>query len=215
MSSAPAHPKIYHIVHVDRLAAVITHEHLYCDSTMTQRTGAGPIIGMTAIKQRRLQLPVDCQAGTFVGDYVPFYFCPRSIMLYVIHHNNHPELTYHGGQGPIVHLEADLDEVIQHADHVKQRWAFSLSNAGARYTSFLTGANQLNQLNWPAIAARDFRDPAIKESKQAEFLIHQSFPWALVRRIGVQSQAIYQRVVEILQKAGHKPQLQIRPEWYY
>jgi len=44
----------------------------------------------------------------YVGDYVPFYFCPRSIMLFIIHQANHPELDYRGGQVPIVHLQADL-----------------------------------------------------------------------------------------------------------
>jgi ssDNA thymidine ADP-ribosyltransferase, DarT len=33
---------------------------------------------MSTIKQRRLALPVTCHANDHVGDYVPFYFCPRS-----------------------------------------------------------------------------------------------------------------------------------------
>jgi hypothetical protein len=55
---------------------------------------------MTAIKRRRLGLPLPCHAGDRVADYVPFYFCPRSVMLYLIHRGNHPELTYQGGQSP-------------------------------------------------------------------------------------------------------------------
>jgi hypothetical protein len=60
---------------------------------------------MSAIKRRRVEeLEVSCHPGTKVGDYVPFYFCPRSVMLYVIHRANHPDLSYRGGQEPIVHL---------------------------------------------------------------------------------------------------------------
>ena len=37
-----------------------------------------------------------------MGDCVPFYSCPRSVVLFVIQRANHQELTYQGGQGPIV-----------------------------------------------------------------------------------------------------------------
>ncbi len=50
----PADPKIYHIVHVDRLPSIITDSHLWCDAKMVQRGGAGTTIGMNEIKQRRL-----------------------------------------------------------------------------------------------------------------------------------------------------------------
>ena len=102
---------------------------------MSRRTGT-TVIGMDNIKRRRLNLPVSCHNGTHVGDYVPFYFCPRSIMLYVIYRANAPELQYRGGQDPIIHLEADLRTVIQWAETARHPWAFSLSNAGATYAQF-------------------------------------------------------------------------------
>ena len=102
----PAHPKIYHIVHVDNLASIVADGCLWSDAVMVQRQG-GTVIGMGSIKQRRLGLPVSCHNGLRVGDCVPFYFCSRSIMLYVIHCANHPELAYRGGQQPIVHLDAN------------------------------------------------------------------------------------------------------------
>lgn len=112
----PAEAKIYHITHVDNLPGILADGGLVSDPTMIGRGGAIATIGMSSIKQRRLALPVDCHPGDQVGDYVPFYFCPRSIMLFVIHCANHPELTYRGGQGPIIHLEADLNEVVAWAE---------------------------------------------------------------------------------------------------
>jgi hypothetical protein len=67
---------------------------------------------MSEVVARRKRLPVSCHPGTCVGDYVPFYFCPRSVMLYVISRRNHSSLTYRGGQAPIVHLETDLHAVV-------------------------------------------------------------------------------------------------------
>lgn len=101
----PGQPKIYHIVHVDRLASLIQDGYLWCDAEMQQRAQqgrtSGTNIGMNNIKQRRLTLPLRSHAGLHVGDCVPFYFCPRSVMLYLIYQANHPELTYRGGQEPI------------------------------------------------------------------------------------------------------------------
>lgn len=100
----PAQPKIYHIVHVDRLASIIASNGLWCDAEMVKHAGLGTTIGMSSIKSRRLnELALTSQPGLFVGQRVPFYFCPRSIMLYLIHQANHPELSYRGGQAPIVH----------------------------------------------------------------------------------------------------------------
>jgi hypothetical protein len=210
----PANPKIYHIVHVDNLASIIADGGLWSDAVMVQRQG-GTVIGMGSIKQRRLRLPVTCHPGTHVGDYVPFYFCSRSIMLYVIYCANHAELAYKGGQQPIVHLEADLNKVVAWAAANGQRWAISLSNAGAVYAQFRTGLDKLNEINWGAVAASDFRPADVKEGKQAEFLMQQSFPWHLVERIGVHSQPIVPRVAAAMQGVAHRPVLEIKRDWYY
>ena len=37
---------------------------------------------MSKVVARRKQLPVPCHPATCMGDYVPFHFCPRSVMLY-------------------------------------------------------------------------------------------------------------------------------------
>ncbi len=136
-------------------------------------------------------------------------------MLYVIHCANHSELTYRGGEGPIVHLEADLHQVIRWADERRRRWAFSLSNAGAYYTEFRSRVTELDQIDWAAIAATDFRSAELKEGKQAEFLVHESLPWELVVRVGVRSADIKARAVASIGAAAHRPLVEIQPAWYY
>jgi ssDNA thymidine ADP-ribosyltransferase DarT-like protein len=216
VSPPPPNPKIYHITHVDNLPGILADGCLVSDAAMVARGGPAAAIGMSAIKKRRVEeLHVGCHAGTKVADYVPFYFCPRSIMLFVIHCANHPELTYFGGQGPIVHLEADLHSVIAWAQANGVRWAFSLSNAGSYYAQIRSQANELDQLDWAAIAATDFRSAIVKEGKQAEFLLYGSFPWTLVTNIGVCSAGIRARVVTAMQGIGHRPAVQIQPNWYY
>lgn len=117
----PAHPKIYHIVHVDRLGSIATGGHLLSDAVMSRRLGTGTTIGMSKIKERRLTLPLTSHPGLNVGECVPFYWCPRSVMLFLIKCDNDPDLTYHGGQQPIVHLEADFQKTVQWAEANEKR----------------------------------------------------------------------------------------------
>ncbi|MBD8890842.1 type II toxin-antitoxin system toxin DNA ADP-ribosyl transferase DarT [Roseibium litorale] len=215
MTPPPVAPKIYHIVNVDRLPSIIASGKLFCDSTIVNMNAAGTTIGMRTIKQRRFELPVKCYSNAVVADFVPFYFCPRSVMLYVIHCANSPELAYKGGQGPIIHLEADLYKVVSWANGARQSWAFSGSNAGAAYSSFWNDVAQLNQLNWPHIETNQWAQADVKEAKQAEFLMYKFFPWHLVDRIATQNLATYNQVQNNLIPAAHKPQVGLIPAWYY
>ncbi len=216
MSSVPAQPKIYHITHVDNLATIVRDSVLLCDATIAARGGPSVMIGMSEIKRRRIEeITVPCHPGTKVGDHVPFYFCPRSVMLYLLYRANHQDLTYRGGQESIVHLEADLHEVVRWADREGLRWAFSLSNAGSYYVEFCHRLDQLEEVNWAAVAETDFRSPDVKEGKQAEFLVHGSFPWELIRRIGVCSAEIKVRAEAALTGATHRPPVEIIRHWYY
>jgi hypothetical protein len=134
---------------------------------------------------------------------------------YILHMANHPDLSYTGGQRPIIHFEADLKMTIQWAEKYARRWAFSDGNAGAKITSFYADLRHLPQLDWEAIANDDFRDPVVRERKQAEFLIETSFPWNLVERIGVYDSNTERKVQELLRVDQHKPAISIEPRWYY
>jgi hypothetical protein len=83
------------------------------------------------------------------------------------------------------------------------------------YTQFRAKLSELDEINWSAIAATDFRPADVKEAKQAEFLVEQSFPWSLVERIGIQAQGIAQRVSSAMQGVAHRPTVEVRRDWYY
>lgn len=208
------HPKLYHIVHVDRLPSIVAEGCLWCDAEVVRRNPAGTSIGMTAIKQRRLtELTLSSHPELHVGDCVPFYFCPRSVMLYLIYQGNHPELTYRGGQEPIIHLETDLQATIAWASEAGQRWAFTLSNAGSYYFEDRCDLTNLDEVDWNAVHARDWRN--CKDGKQAEFLVEQFFPWHLVDRIGVYSEPQYRAIVNALPGSRRRPRVEVLRDWYY
>ena len=215
MSEPPPNPKIYHITHVDNLASIVAKRCLESDARRIRLGLENTNIGMSEIKERRLRLGINCHPGTKVGEFVPFYFCPRSIMLFLIHRANHPDLTYRGGQQPIVHLEAGLDAVVRWAEANHRPWAFSPNNAGATYAVFYKNLNQLDQIDWTAVLARDFTKAEVKEGKQAEFLVYESFPWELIERVGVYDETIRRQLEEILQITKHRPPVSIERGWYY
>jgi len=211
--SVPANPKIYHIVHIDRLPSIIASGGLISDAGLVESGLVGTTIGMSTIKQRRLSLPLESHTGLCVGQCVPFYFCPRSIMLYLIHRANHSELAYLGGQGPVVHLEADLGATVQWAGANDLRWVFSLSNAGSNYFEDRDDLDDLHEIDWEAVRARDWRRH--KEGKQAEFLVESFFGWELVERIGVHSEGIAAQAQRAMAGCSHKPGVEVIRRWYY
>ncbi len=218
MSPVPTDPKIYHITHLRNLPEIVQSGCLWSDAKRIELGLTCEIVGMSSIKQRRLEeLEVACNPGTKVGEYVPFYFCPRSIMLYILYARNHPELSYHEGQRPIVHLQADLITTIRWAEAQGVRWAFSDRNAGTYYTNFYCRVADLDKVNWDAVQSTDFRDMLVKEGKQAEFLVYESFPWHLVEKIGVYDTNIVDQVNTILDRydTPHRPVIINERTWYY
>ena len=49
----PERPKLYHIVHLDRLKSIVDDGHLFCDSKIGQGAVLGTSIGMPKLKRRR------------------------------------------------------------------------------------------------------------------------------------------------------------------
>jgi hypothetical protein len=101
------------------------------------------------------------------------------------------------------------------ANHKSRAWAFTACNAGAKYVNCFNDLAQLDEVNWSAVEATDFREPAVKEGKQAEFLIHESFPWQLIERIGVQSEDAAQMVRKAIAAIHHQPAVVVERNWYY
>jgi hypothetical protein len=221
----PDQLKIYHILHVDRLASVVADGYLWSDAEVLRRQSGGTTIGMSRIKERRLnELILRSHPDLRIGQCAPFYFCTRSVMLYLIYCKSE-ELQYKDGQGPILHLEADLHRTIAWANQNVQRWAFTLSNAGARYLEDYSDVNRLGEINWEAVQARKWSGngvPAsVKEGKQAEFLIEKGFPWHLIERIGYLNKSIsptcevLASITDALKGAAHRPVVEKCNDWYY
>ncbi len=171
MARDPKQIPIYHITHIDNLPDILEDGGLNSDAVMAQRDPK--LIGFTEIKRRRLnEIHVPCCAFHYVGDFVPFYFCPRSPMLFTINKGNtgHPP----GCQNRILHLVSRVEEGIA----TGRPWAISSGNAGAYHTTFDAEIDALDALDWTAIRATQWAGR--QHQKMAEFLVQDFFPWSSI-----------------------------------
>jgi len=212
---------IYHITHIDNLPRITQTKGLWCDAERI-RQGFGSVgVAHEPLKERRTRTPVQKQsrqivaAGGVLADYVPFHFCNRSPMLFSIHTGY--VAGYDGGQREFVHLVSSVEQVIQG----DRRWCFTDGHAVEAVTEFFDTIEELNQLDWSVITHWSWRktvvDPDRKRRKQAEFLVHQSFPWSWFEQIGVFDTVMQQQVKNILtaENPAHKPAIVVQRRWYY
>jgi hypothetical protein len=78
MTAIPENPKIYHLTHIENLQGIFSSGFVLSDAERIRQSPAHTNVGISEIKRRRLQeIEVQCHGETKVGEYVPFYFCPR------------------------------------------------------------------------------------------------------------------------------------------
>lgn len=206
MPHNPEHVLIYHITDVANIPGILRENGLQSDAIMAK--GNPEIIGYDHIKKRRLkEIPVPCCGWRRVGEFVPFYFCPRSPMLFTLNKGatGRPE----GCQKTVLHLVSTMAAGIA----AGKEWAVSSGNAGAYHTTFSAKLEALDTLDWPAIRATQWQ--GMQHQKAAEFLLVDSFPWEAIHLIGCQNPTIADKVRALLADVAHQPAVEIKPNWYY
>jgi hypothetical protein len=122
---------------------------------------------------------------THVGDYVPFYFAPRSPMMYRIacdHRDRVPD-RYRGGDEPLVYLATTVEAVVD----AGLTWVATDGNAATATTEFTTRLEVMSRMvDWALMEAERWNntqdDPDRQRRRQAEFLVYRSLPLTLERR---------------------------------
>jgi hypothetical protein len=198
---------VSHITHIDNLASILQHECLWSDAKRIELGLVNQNIGYSHIKDRRLVRPVNVAAKGTIGQYVPFNFCPRSVMLFVIHKGHQ---DFKGGQDRVLHLVSDTDTIRLTNEHC----FFTDIHADLDYAEQIDDFDRLSELDVNRII-NDKYWTDFKEEKQAEFLAFESVQWESIHQIGVKSQDIADEVNVLLQDVQHKPEVVVRSNWYY
>jgi len=204
--NVPADPQIFHITHVDNLEGILREGGLWCDAQRIARAIGNTNIGYQHIKQRRLDRRVPVSAKGNLGDYVPFNFCPRSVMLYPIYCGHQ---DYAGGQEAVVHLVSSVSRAIA----LGKPWAFTDRHAELAHALYYERQEDLSAVPWHVMPLQWWQ--RVQEERQAEFLVHEFFSWTAVAEVAVMTRAIADRVLETLKSAAHQPAVRVKRDWYY
>ena len=213
MTAPPVPTPIYHFTHLDHLPSIVNNGILA--DTHVQVSGHLTVeVGNQGIKGARRGRAVTVAPYGVVADYVPFYFAPRSPMMFAIHRGNVP--TYQGGCEDLVYLVSTVQRLSEEGLTI----VLTDRNASLAVTRFSADVAQLPELvDWPLMSAHFWgntrEDPARKERRMAECLVHGAVPWRAIVGIGAYDQARADRVVSMLGEVGAAAQVDVRRHWYF
>ena len=205
---------IYHITHIHNLPTILSDGRLWSDAERTKLGYAPENIAYEHIKKRRFTIPIKIGAKGVLADYVPFYFCNRSPMLCAIYKGGVTGST--DTQSNIIYLVSTVEKVESEA---QCQWCFSDGHGVDKLTEFYDGSKELSNIDWELITDWLWNDTLADNDrvrrKQAEFLVHQSFPIEWVEKIGVQNQEQKKLVESILNQYSCTIPVVVEKKWYY
>lgn len=204
---------LYRILHINNLAGIIAQSGIWSDNQRALRNVAYQSIAHQNIQQRRHSTQVTCGLGGTIHDYVPWYFAPRSPMLYANHKGSVPSNP--NGQSVIIYLRTTVEAVVR----ANLPYVFTDGHAIMFNSNFYANLAQLSQIDWPLMQSKYWHsidsDPDRPRRRQAEFLVHDFAPWTLVQEIAVFDQARLAAVQTCLQGVAHHPIVSRKPSWYF
>ena len=205
---------VFHMTKISNLASIAKQGFLWSDSEM-RRLGIAPeSIANEDIKARRRErsISLDDQHHSAnsraVGDFVPFYFRPRSPMLYAIMaEKEDSELR----QCDIVYLATSIRSVCRNT----RNWCFSDGHAIKSETSFFSRVADLEQVDWKVIESkRSCKSEAEKRRRQAEFLVLEYYPFSAIEIVAGRTREAVQMIKDALRGFDFKPSVEAKPMWY-
>lgn len=204
---------LYHLTSMRNLPSMVQSGRLKSKTRLAQESTGYENIAYADLQDRRARTTVPCAAGGCLHDYVPFYFAPRSPMLYAIHEGNVE--GYDDGQEPLVYILTKVARVIR-ADLT---FAFTDRHAVLAVAQFYDDPSALDAVDHTLMREKYWhstdRHPDRRERRQAEFLIYDEVPLDIVGAVAVMSETVKEAVDADLAPMESPPPVIVRPRWYF
>jgi hypothetical protein len=172
--------RIFRITHIDNVPWILDHG-LRCKSSKIQDPKFVPI-GLADLIRKRASRPVEIKPGGLLGDYVPFYFTPWSIMMYNIS-TGYGDVKKQPNEKIVVMVSSVHRLIKMHLQVL-----FTSAHAYMQESEYFDDVNKLNRIDWALLQSRDFKkdpeDPGKQGRYQAEALVHRHVPIDALLGIG-------------------------------
>lgn len=207
---------VYHFTHVNHLPTVVEHG-LLSDSAAHDRSLLINEVGNLGIKEQRRRCLVPVRPGGVVSDYVPFYFAPRSPMMFAIAHGNVP--SYQEGTARLIYLVTTLERL----EAAGCQPVLTDRNAALSYAEYrvFDPEDPIDDgfIDWELMRATYWAnteaEPERRERRMAEALAHEGVPWNAIGAVRVQNEVVADEVRGVLQDAGSTIPVDVRAPWYF
>lgn len=202
----------YRIAHIDNLPLILK-DGLVCKKRINYNDKYVNI-GNPSIIDVRSTCEVKIPNYNFIGDYVPFYFTTKSIMLFNIQTGyRNPEVPQRHPSEIIV-LRCKIKDLIE-----LPKWFFTDGQANDFFTKHYNDVKYLNNIDWITIQSCDFRKNGEDIDKprryQAEFLVNDHVPLEYIEAIYVYNKEAQEKVNTILEHYKKDLFVDIQQHYYF
>ena len=202
----------YRITHIENLdcildSGLVTKHHTRANSRYIH-IGNPEVIGV------RSDMPVRIIGYGVIGDYVPFYFTPRSIMLYnIITGYRHPVVPKRKPEEILV-IRCEIKELTR-----LPYFFFTDGQGNDMVTRHFNDLAYLEEIDWRSIQQSDFQktDGDFDRSRryQAEFLVRNEVPVSSVESLNVYNEQAARYVKQVLTGKNINLAINIQPQYFF
>ncbi len=205
------HTLIYRLSHYSNLDYTLTNGLYCCNSPNADPNYIN--IGHRNLIAKRGNRAVPLPPGGVLNDYIPFYFAPRSPMLYSIYRNNVDGFS--GKQEDIIYLVSSVETIIS----ASIEFVFTDGHAYELISKFYNQTSDLKNVDWQIMGATYWNNTAQDNDRMrrrmAEFLAYQFVSSNCILAIVVCDDKLKKVVDSIQKKCSTNIKTIIKPNWYY
>lgn len=208
----PQKALIFRIVHIDNVPWILRNGGLYARSSPWQDRNYVSI-GSAELIGKRMQRQVPLPPGGTLGDYVPFYFTPFSMMMYNIK-TGYNGVTKRPNRDIVIFVSS-----IHRLAEAGLPFVFTNGHAYMIEADFYNQVADLDKIDWPLLQKRDFQrdqNDFYKQFRyQAEALAHQHVPLKALIAVCCHDDGIRERLSLKLGEMGANLPVNVTPRFYF